>query len=287
MRCNVITLSKSIVKGMCEIVLVDIGVFQSYIIHNIENLKTFGNTHITLIADPHLRSHVEHLAPDVDIVSTSDLDSYDFDALNRMSAGFWANTSKRLFYVYSYMKKFDKESCIHLENDYMIYFDGAELRGGTKLLLTMDAPGRCIPGFMFIPSHEHMESLLSNYRHDTNDMDNMAMFYHANRDKCEALNIDPRGSGRLFDAAAIGQYVGGIDTIHTGGVIRPGFINETCVVDYSKYSFGWARGQCGLYVPCVLIDGTPIRIHGLHIHSKALENFLGRFPVETRLIPRL
>ena len=30
-----------------------------------------------------------------------------------------------------------------------IYFDCAELLDGTKLLLTMDAPNRCIPGFIY------------------------------------------------------------------------------------------------------------------------------------------
>jgi hypothetical protein len=270
---------------MCEVVLVDIGVFQRHIFHNIDNLRAFGNTTITVIVDPHLQPHFAHLTDDVTIVPTSELDSFDFDVLHRQSAGFWANTSKRLFYVYSYMMRHGKTDCIHVENDYMIYFDGSELCGGTKVLLTMDAPNRCIPGFIFIPSHESLASLLSNYNHETNDMVNMAMFYHANRDKCDALNIDPRAPGKLFDAAAIGQYVGGVDTIHTGGIIQPGFINETCVVDYSHFSFCWVRKPCGLHVPCVLVDGRPIQIHGLHIHSKALENFNGRCPVETRLIP--
>ena len=36
------------------------------------------------------------------------------------------------------MKQFGKTNCIHLENDYLIYFDGAVLLGRTKLLLTMD-----------------------------------------------------------------------------------------------------------------------------------------------------
>jgi len=37
------------------------------------------------------------------------------------------------------VKQFGKTNCIHLENDYLIYFDGAVLLGRTKLLLTMDS----------------------------------------------------------------------------------------------------------------------------------------------------
>ena len=275
---------------MSDVILVDMGVLQSYIFLNIDNLKAFGNTNITLIADPHLIAHVEHLAPDVAIVSTSDLDSFDFDALNRLSTGFWANTSKRLFYVYSYMKQFGKTNCIHLENDYLIYFEGAELLGHTKLLLTMDREderARCIPGFLFIPDASYMQGLIETYDHTTNDMVNMARFYFDNPATCEALNIVPSRSPRsvmLFDAAAIGQYLGGIDPNNNGGVIQPGYVSPDCMVDYSVYSFRWIREASGLYVPSVRLDGINVKIHGLHVHSKALANFQGTSPKETRLI---
>ena len=88
----------------------------------------------------------------------------------------------------------------------------------------------------------------------------------------------------LFDAAAIGQYLGGIDPNNNGGVIQPGYVSPDCMVDYSVYSFRWIREASGLYVPSVRLDGINVKIHGLHVHSKALANFQGTSPKETRLI---
>jgi hypothetical protein len=86
----------------------------------------------------------------------------------------------------------------------------------------------------------------------------------------------------IFDAAAIGQYLGGIDTIHKNGGV-PGFVNETCIIDYSKYTFHWIKDN-NLFIPMVKIDNQYYKIAGLHIHSKRLNNFQADSPKETRLI---
>jgi len=88
----------------------------------------------------------------------------------------------------------------------------------------------------------------------------------------------------LATLVAIGQYLGGIDPNNNGGVIQPGYVSPDCMVDYSVFSFRWIREASGMHVPSVRVGGIDVKIHGLHIHSKALGNFQGKAPIETRLI---
>ena len=254
-----------------EIILIDIGVFQPYLNDNIRNLKLFGNNNITIITDEHLVSNFNEK-----IILTSELDDYDFDKQVRIAPGFWANTSKRLFYLYSYMKKYNKKNCIHIENDYMLYFNTSELTPTDEVLLTMDSPQRCIPGFVFIPGHEKLEPLIKNYDFGKNDMINMANFYHNNRMTVRTLPIINEHS--IFDAAAIGQYLGGVDPNNIAGDTR-GFVNESCVVDYSLYNFYW-KTYNNLNLPYL----NDSRIMCLHIHCKRLHDFQADKPNEQKLI---
>ena len=78
----------------------------------------------------------------------------------------------------------------------------------------------------------------------------------------------------IFDAAAIGQYLGGVDPRNIPGDTT-GFINETCVVNYSYYKFIWKFNLIlNIYQPYILIDNIEILINNLHIHSKSLKKFI-------------
>jgi hypothetical protein len=59
----------------------------------------------------------------------------------------------------------------------------------------------------------------------------------------------------LFDAAAMGQYLGGVDPENIVGDTR-GFVNETCVVKYDQYAFVWSNHQThnDLYQPFLVIN---------------------------------
>ena len=51
----------------------------------------------------------------------------------------------------------------------------------------------------------------------------------------------------IFDGAALGQYLGGIDPIHSNS--KPGFINETCLFNPSHLTFEWKKDQFGQKFP--------------------------------------
>jgi hypothetical protein len=76
----------------------------------------------------------------------------------------------------------------------------------------------------------------------------------------------------LFDAAAIGIYLGGIDPYHTDGLIKTGLRSIWSIVDYTGYDFTWMDDDEGRAIPYVRPRGQMvwIRINQLHIHSKQL-----------------
>jgi hypothetical protein len=80
--------------------------------------------------------------------------------------------------------------------------------------------------------------------------------------------------GAIFDAAAIGQYLGGVDPRNAGGADTAGFINETCIFDPSGYQYRWRTDSQGRRVPCAIDEGREYRVNNLHIHSKDLERFV-------------
>ena len=270
---------------MPEVVLIDSGNFQEYILDNISQLKKFG-INITVICDTEFIKHFK----DVNIIDTASLDVETFNKNNKLDTefrgGFWSLASKRLFYLFAYMKQHNKQNIFHIENDVMIYHSLENLiTDESKLWITMDSSSRCIPGIIFAPSHTVLENLINSYDFSKNDMDNLAMFYHRNTNICRTLPIivknsnfpydsifNEDGYSGIFDAAAIGQYLGGVDPRNIAGDTR-GFINETCVVNYSKYEIFWKLIN-DLKIPYIKIEDKEYPIFNLHIHCKRLHDFM-------------
>ena len=164
----------------------------------------------------------------------------------------------------------------------------------------MDSDKRCIPGIVYIPHFSLLENLIANYDFRKNDMINMSMFFKRNMDICESFPIIKRNKyydrddlyneslsrfEGVFDGAAMGQYLGGIDPRNRSGDTR-GFINETCVVKYNHYKFVWIEKGDKLFYPHIIIDDENIPIYNLHIHCKRLGNFMMTNPLEQKLIAR-
>jgi hypothetical protein len=75
----------------------------------------------------------------------------------------------------------------------------------------------------------------------------------------------------IFDAAAIGQYLGGTDPWH--GHSNPGFINESCVFNPTNFKFLWKKDEQGRKIPIIEYQNQQWKINNLHIHSKNLSQF--------------
>jgi hypothetical protein len=78
----------------------------------------------------------------------------------------------------------------------------------------------------------------------------------------------------IFDAAAIGQYLGGVDPRNDASHTI-GFVNETCVIKYNNYKV-WVEYDENekRKKPFIIINDKVVPIFNLHIHSKHLGNFV-------------
>ena len=78
----------------------------------------------------------------------------------------------------------------------------------------------------------------------------------------------------IFDAAAIGQYLGGGDPRNS--THGPGFITESCIFNPSLLVYEWLEDLEGRKVPFAVYGGEKFRVNNLHIHSKNLWQFTSK-----------
>ena len=271
-----------------KIVLVNLFNHQDYIEDNIVNLHRFNNNEIVVITDekfihkfksPVIALAIESLIPDYK--------EFTHLITNSFRNGFWQLATYRFRALLAYMKKYDVENIIHLENDVMVFenLDNIPFHNSNKILLTMDCPTRCIPSIMFIPNHKVLEKCMSCFQPKKNDMENWAISFNINKNDIDTLPIglddtldsckNHANYGAVFDAAAIGQYLGGIDPRNTTpGNVTIGFVNETCCIDYSKFSFLWKPNRDNLMVPYMVVHNKEYPVINLHVHSKNLKQFI-------------
>jgi hypothetical protein len=275
-----------------ELILVMLNNYQEYIIDNLNNLLRFNNKNITLITDKKFKQHFTDF--NVNLVYIEDLDenyiNYTNSLNNTFRNGFVYLTSYRFIAICKYMKKYNSTNILHIENDVLLYknIDTINFHNKNKILITMDNYNRCIPGIVFIPNYLLLQECLNNFVTGKNDMENFAICYNKlnildtlpiinkinNNSNLEFLSKNFNSYNTIFDAAAIGQYLGGIDPRNNPNETI-GFINETCLIDYSKYKFIWIN-ENNLNIPYIVINNINIPIVNLHIHSKNLKNFLSK-----------
>ena len=83
-----------------------------------------------------------------------------------------------------------------------------------------------------------------------------------------------RFNGYIFDAAAIGQFIGGVDPRNCPNDTR-GFINETCVIKYNDEGTILWKNCDGFVKPFLQTrEAREIPIFNLHIHSKVLNLYV-------------
>lgn len=288
---------KNVDSEIKKVILVSTGIFQKYIKENINQLLKF-DFDIHVIVDGNFINNLKEYESSIKIINSTNLQT-DFDKKSKLDKnfrdGFWNNASKRLFLVYEYMKMNRLEKILHLENDVLLYTN-MNYMFEEKIYITMDSKNRCIPGIIYIPKYDLFTKLIENYDFTKHDMINLANFYSNNKEivktfpiiddsinKC-IYNENFQEFNSIFDAAAIGQYLGGVDARNIAGDTR-GFVNETCEIKYDKYIFKWVK-KGNDYYPYIEINTKLIAINNLHIHCKKLENFTIDNPVENQYIKK-
>jgi len=283
-----------------HVVLVCINNFQTYILTNIKQLVRLGHTSIFVLTNRAFFEQFSEYAENIRLIAMEELvDSYNYNSNtqldNQFRGGFWALTSARFFYLYEFMRKYAIENVIHLENDVLIYHNVDMLDrilDKTKIYLPFDTFTRNIASIMFIPNCNVFRTVLDKYDFAKNDMENFSIM-QSQTGMIENFPIfveDPSGYpeyqfvtknfqkfNMIFDAAAIGQYLGGVDPRNIPGDTT-GFVNETCIIKYDQFRFIWTVID-GIKCPFIVFkdasgNDCTYPIFNLHIHSKALENFI-------------
>ena len=226
---------------------------------------------------------------------------------------FWRYTSERFLYLWDLMEAYSLENVFHLENDNMLYADLEPLlpqfqKHYPGIGAKFDNEERCIPGFLWVANCNAMKPLAKYFVKKAperlSDMVVMAQYrkeqsvqsidalpiimpsylskyslespHHHKTDRPQTYSNHSEIFNAIFDAAAIGQFLGGIDPIHPNH--EPGFINESCLFNPSFLEYQWIVDKQGRSVPCALFQGQSYKIINLHIHSKRLHDFKSDLP---------
>lgn len=281
-----------------NIVLVSVGNFQEYILDNINQLVRLGHENIWVLTNSRFFERFSEYTGKIKLIAIELLqDSFQFYQNSTLDKqfrdGFWTLTSLRFFYIYEFMRTYNISNVIHLENDVLIYYHCntiIERFDKGYIYLPFDTYSRNIASIMFIPTASVFKMVLDHYDFNKNDMENFSnisistglirnlpIFVSSSNNTSSheyrfvTSNFE-RFGGFIFDAAAIGQYLGGVDPRNISGD-STGFINETCVIKYNTYSFDWDVIH-GIKRPFIIVDGNKIPIFNLHIHSKNLVRFI-------------
>lgn len=281
--------------NMATIVLVCLENFQDYLLDNLQQLQDLQVDNIYVVTNQRFFWKF-HRFMNVQLVAVEDLrDHYRFYEKTSLDksfrGGFWTLTSLRFFYLHACIKQYNLTNVIHLENDVLIYHHPSVITQRCNpqyLYIPFDTYQRNIASVVFIPNHSIFEQILNHYDFSKNDMEN----FRAIREKTGLIKSFPifpleyaktdeeqfvsenfgDFGGVVFDAAAIGQYIGGVDPRNISGDTS-GFVNETCVIKYNQYRIIWETYD-GKRLPYLVIDGYLYPIYNLHIHSKNLKKFM-------------
>jgi hypothetical protein len=283
-----------------KVILISVGIFQEYMLDNIKNLILHKNTDIVCITELKFFNKLNNIA-NIELIDAETLDKLNYDINSKLDRigrhGFWYMASLRLFLLYSYITKFNINNCIHIENDTMIYCNLETLASSftdKKSYAIFDSEKRVIPSFIYIYDQNSFRPIIERYDYNKNDMENMALssdilcklpIYIKTKDSFVGERFDEFNC--IFDGAAIGQYLGGIDPLNTQEPNTIGFVNETCIVKYNNNSFYWKQNENGLYCPYIEVNNKLIQIINLHIHSKRLYAFMSDDPLECTLINKI
>jgi hypothetical protein len=237
--------------------------------------------------------------------SYKDLINNRFKDYSAFRGGFWISTTSRFYYLSVFMNMFQLENVFHIENDIMVYdsfdmiykeiCDFYDLQNIDKICMIKDSDTRVIPSLMFFPCSVDLDNLtqfitneLMSSEKFMNDMDILGKYTNS-----YTLPILPdQLSKTIFDGAALGQYLGGVDyrnlpnnnemTIYNNP--SRGFINETAIVKPDLYNFLKSRVVLDhlcipIRIPIIHSDKI-YKIANLHIHSKQLYQFSSVFDIE-------
>jgi len=273
-----------------NVVLVHIGEkFPEHLPYCLTQLQLFVKCPIHLLVN---RVHINKFNV-ANIFALEDLQESDehnaFKSSFSLERGFWQYATERFFYLHEYIKLKNLKNILHIENDNLIFYDFTKLKAAFKtrpIWAVFDCESRAVPGLIYFRDTESLYPLVKHFvgsgSRGKNDMDAIGEFRLQFPDLISSLPIITNYVeqlpamfhekadffGVLFDGAAVGQYIGGLDLVCGRGHCF-GFINEESVFKCNKTTIDWVV-EDGYKV--LKLNG--LRLVNLHVHSKDLRRWM-------------
>ena len=272
------------------LLLVHIGdIFPEYMNICIKQIQSVSNIPIHVLVS---KKHETKIISNVTVVSIETIEKSEkhtyFENNSKLNSsfrdGFWKYAMLRFFYIYDYISSKSIKDVFHIEYDNLIYQDFTKyisMFQSRQMWCVMDSNTRCIPSFLYFKNNEIVSLLLDTCLEHAvkgnNDMQALADFYHKHKKEVGSLPISVNYIDRidpifyehaetfqcLFDGAAVGQYIGGVDPRNISGNTE-GFINEETVIKCNKMTVEWKEKK-------PYLNSFPLV--NLHIHSKNLKKW--------------
>ena len=210
---------------------------------------------------------------------------------------------ERFFVLYQLMLQQNLSNIFFMELDNLIYDDPFKWEDSFcdyEMSIMFDNYDRCSSGICYIKTADILSEFCKRSikyivetditRQFMTEMQSLDAFWKDNPTRVQILpthwptaNIPPmtcenyhRYNQSIFDSAGLGIYFGGIDPIHTGGLIMTGLRSIWSALDYTPNQFEWKKDEEGRLIPYVILQSQSIRINNLHIHSKQLRPHLSK-----------
>jgi hypothetical protein len=293
------------------IVLVHIGdVFFDYINICLKQIRKFNDCEIFLVMSDLHQNKIK--CAGVNFISLENLNKseyhLEFLRTNKLDSafrsGFWKSATERFFVLNDVVIQYNLKNIFHFENDVMIYCDLEGINekclvNKFEMLAPFDNHRRCIPSFVFFKDTSILSELnkfILRYN-NMNDMELLSQFEKESdqvgflpvvppnyqwRWKIKLLNRNLEKFSEnyivfesIFDAAALGQFLGGADSrnLASPSKLAKGFINESALYKASSFDYIWESDDKGREIPHIIYNGHQIKINNLHVHSKNLIDF--------------
>jgi hypothetical protein len=210
---------------------------------------------------------------------------------------------ERFFVLYKMMEGYNVSNVLFLELDNLIYDDPRKwlpVLAQNEIAYMYDNEFRGASGICFIQQKDILRHFMSYCRcyietidHNKSFMTEMQALFGFFKEcpalvqllpihwPCDSVPMETCANyekyDSIFDAAAMGVYLGGVDPFHTDGVVITGCKWSASIIDYTNYTFEWKEDDQGRLTPYVLCAGTKwIKINNLHVHSKQLKALLSK-----------
>lgn len=209
--------------------------------------------------------------------------------------GFWIKTLERFFVMEAFAGTYSVDRFFHAELDNLL-FDIRSLasvldRVGNGFFCPRDAVSRGIASLIYVNDLSRLQHMNNwfrcHYATIKNEMELLGHmlehepgFYALPTETALQVSrkanwdfVEKERTEGIFDAAAMGQFLFGIDPRNVKGMLFNGFVNENALIDFHRLRFTFIKDEKTVWVSYG-DDDKLVRCYNLHVHSKIFRKII-------------